>query len=342
MADLLRERTNETVKQIQTIKSKYIQGTATEDELKVLLEWAKKSPENKKELFYEKDIGEAYAFVKNSKGYSVARELKRLNNRTGPTQKIPFRIPNYLKIAAVFLLAFAFSWLVQSQLMNEKISEPIAEIKTVFVPKGQINQFFLADGTRIWVNSGSTIEIPSVFTGNERMVKLSGEAFFEVEKDTERPFKVVVEGQTIEVLGTSFNVRAYANSTKIQTTLKTGKIKLSTAKGFTTLSPGKQTELDKTTGQLVLNKVKSDNFDSWKEGRYEFVNEDLVEVFKVVERWYDVELTYHEADFKMMNYSGVIKRNNSIQHFLNLLGHSIPIRYEINMDKIKIERFNHK
>jgi ferric-dicitrate binding protein FerR (iron transport regulator) len=323
---------------IHEIKSRYIQGTATEDELKLLLEWARKSPENKKELFNEKDIWDAYAFVRNSRGYSVARELKHFNNRIGPAQKIPFRIPNYLKIAAVFMLAFAFSWLVQSQLMNRKTSVPIAEIKTVFVPKGQINQFFLADGTRIWVNSGSTIEIPSVFTGNERTVKLSGEAFFEVEKDTEHPFKVVVEGQTIEVLGTSFNVRAYANSNKIQTTLKTGEIKLSTNKGFTTLLPGEQTELDKITGQLVLNKVKPDNFDSWKEGRYEFVNENLVEVFKVVERWYDVELIYHEADFETMNYSGVIKRNNSVQHFLTLLGHSIPIRYEIDLEKVKISK----
>ena len=323
---------------IHDIKSKYIQGTANEAELELLLKWAKKSPENGKELFGEKDIWDSYAFVKNTKEYSASRELERFNNGRDRKQVIRFRANNFLKIAALFLLAFAFSWMIQSQLMSKKPSVPVAEIKKVFVPKGQINQFFLADGTRIWVNSGSTIEIPSVFTGDERLVKLSGEAFFEVEKDADHPFKVVVEGQTIEVLGTSFNVRAYENSTKIQTTLKTGKIKLSTSKGFTTLSPGEQTELDKTTGQLVLNKVNTNHFDSWKEGRYEFINENLVEVFRVVERWYDVELVYNEGDFKTMNYSGVIKRNNSVQHFLALLGHSIPIRYEtMAQDKIRIE-----
>jgi ferric-dicitrate binding protein FerR (iron transport regulator) len=170
------------------------------------------------------------------------------------------------------------------------------------------------------------------------VVKLTGEAFFEVAKDAKHPFKVKVEGQTVEVLGTSFNVRAYPNSSVIQTTLKTGRINLQTQNERLTLSPGEQTDLDKRTGELLLKKVNPSNFDSWKEGRYEFVNEDLIEVFKVVERLYDVELNYNEEDFKLMNFSGVIKRNNSIQHFLTLLGYSIPINYEINMEKVKISK----
>ena len=277
-------------------------------------------------------------FSRDSKKYAVKDELARFNKKTAVKQTVSLRLQNYLKIAAVFLFAFAFSWLIQSQLMNRKSPMPSAEIKKVFVPKGQINQFFLADGSRIWVNSGSTIEIPSVFTGDDRTVKLSGEAFFEVEKDPEHPFKVMVKGQTIEVLGTSFNVRAYENSAKIQTTLKTGKIKLTTEKGFTMLDPGEQVELDKNSGKLTRREVKPENFDSWKDGRFEFVDENLIEVFNVVERWYDVELVYNPEDFKTMNYSGVIKRSNTVEHFLDLLGHSIPITYEINLDKIRINK----
>ena len=331
------------MKNIQDLKSKYIQGTATEAELQLLLEWVQKSAENKNELFNEKDIWDAYEFVRNSKAYSVTDELQRFNLRISPKQrKVTFKLPAYLKIAAIFLLAFAFSWLVQSQFNGNNDRVKLAELKKVFVPKGQVNQIFLADGSRIWVNSESTIEVPAVFTGDERVVSLSGEAYFEVEKDPKRPFKVLVDGQTIEVLGTSFNVRAYKNSSKIQTTLKTGKIKLTTPDGYTVLSPGDQTELDKVSGQLVLSKVNPSNFDLWKDGRYEFVNENLIEVFHVVERWYDVELVYNEKDFKMMNFSGVIKRNKPVQHFLTLLRHSIPIKYEINLDKVKIEKITKK
>ena len=321
---------------IEEIKTKYLQGIATEAELEILLKWVKKSPDNKQELFSEKNIWDAYSYVRNSKTYKVKSELKRFENRV-KSQRKSFHIPDYLKIAATFLIAFSISWLIYSQYSKtEKYSE-IAEFKTVLVPRGQVSQVFLADGSRIWVNSETKLKVPSVFNQGERVVYLSGEAFFEVAKDSLRPFKVLVDGETIEVLGTSFNVRAYKNSNHVQTTLRTGKIKLLTSRGFTTLAPGEQTILDKSTGQLVLRMVNPSNYDSWKDGRYEFINENLVDVFHMVERWYDVKLVYKERDFANMQYSGVIKRDKSIKHFLALLGHSIPIKYEINYDEINIE-----
>ncbi len=324
---------------IQEIKQNYIQGTATEEELQLLLKWIKKNPENRNELFSEKDILNAYEFVRNSKSYSVSDELKRLNTKIkpAPVQK-KIILPNYLKIAAAFIMAFAFSWFIQSQFISKE--EPVlqAEIKNVFVPRGQVNQIFLADGSRIWVNSESTINVPSVFNLEERKVSLLGEAYFEVAEDTERPFKVLVEGQTIEVLGTSFNVRAYENSSKIQTTLKEGSIKLTTKNGYTTLKPGEQTELDKKSGQLVLKNVNPENFESWKDGKYEFEEENLVEVFNIVERWYDIDLIYDIEDFGKLNYTGTIKRNKSVKHFLRVLGLTVPINYEINIDNVKIKK----
>lgn len=321
---------------IEEIKSKYLQGIATEAELEALLDWVKKSPDHKEELFSEKNIWDAYSYVRNSKTYNVKSELKRFEKRV-KSQRKSFYIPDYLKIAATFLIAFSISWLIYSQYSKTEKYPETAEFKTVLVPRGQVSQVFLADGSRIWVNSETKLKIPSVFTRSERVVYLSGEAFFEVAKDSLRPFKVLVDGETIEVLGTSFNVRAYKNSNHVQTTLRTGKIKLLTSRGFTTLAPGEQTILDKSTGQLVLRMVNPSNYDSWKDGRYEFINENLVEVFHMVERWYDVKLVYKENDFENMQYSGVIKRDKSINHFLNLLGHSIPIKYEINCDEVKIE-----
>ncbi|WP_430972345.1 FecR family protein [Sunxiuqinia rutila] len=325
---------------IEEIKSKYIRRETTNEEEAILLKWFKEHPEEQRAFYQEKDIWDAYALATNSKNYSPETEIRKLHKRVVKPKTRTIAVPEYLKIAAVFVLAFVFSWLIQSQFGSiERLAEKV-ELREVVVPKGQINQVFLADGSRIWINSESTIEIPSVFTGDERVVTLSGEAFFEVAEDADHPFKVKVEGQTIEVLGTSFNVRAYPDATVVQTTLKTGKIELQTQNETMTLSPGYQTELNKLTGNLSLKKVNSSNFDSWKDGRYEFVDADLVDIFQVVERWYDVDLVYNEEDFKEMHYSGVIKKTNSVQHFLTLLGLSIPIRYEIELEKITIEKIN--
>lgn len=331
------------MKDIDKIKRRFIEGKASDSELKILEEWLYQHPEGKKDIFYDKDILDAYAFALDAKKYSMGQELKRLYARLNGSKSFgTFVLPVYLRIVAVFILAFILGLLAQSLFFTTESflrkQESLVESRTISVPKGQVNQIFLADGSRIWINSESAIIVPSVFTGDKRTVSLSGEAFFEIAKDPEHPFQVVVEGQTIEVLGTSFNVRAYNTSREVQTTLSEGKIKLITPKGFMMLSPGEQAELDKVTGEVVLNKVKASTFEAWKEGRYEFINENLIEVFNMVERWYDVELIYQENEFKSMNFSGVIRRNKPVEHFLTLLGHSIPIRYEIvAQDKIRLE-----
>ena len=323
--------------EIDIIIQKYVKGETSEEENLQLHQWIQQSSENKKRFFAEKDIWDSYSFHSNEKKYEVAPELEILKNR------IEFRnayhsikLINVLKMAAMFLVVFGLGWSSQYLSLLNKQQTAEASTQEITVPKGQINQIFLADGTRIWINSGSRLTLPSVFSPSERVVKLNGEAFFEVAKDKKRPFMVEVNGQQIKVFGTSFNVRAYDNSNKIETTLETGQIQLHIGNETKMLNPGEQSLFNKTEKQLVISKVDPVNFSSWKEGRYEFQNEELIEVLKVVERWYDVEITYNENSFKEMHFSGVIKRNKDTKHFLDLLNLTIPINYEIHGDKIKI------
>lgn len=322
--------------EIDSIITRYIQGIATADEERTLEEWLHESPENKKRLFSEKDIWDSYACRADLKNYQADIELGLLKSRlseTTPSRKL--NLFRALQVAAVLLVVFGLGWASRYYMGISKKPVEISD-KVICVPKGQVNQVFLADGTRIWVNSQSKVTLPSVFASNERVVKLSGEAFFEVARDANRPFRVEVKGQQIEVLGTSFNVRAYPNQKEIQTTLSSGKVQLVAGNQRATLEPGEQSSFNQETNQLVIHKVNPINFNSWKEGRFEFQNEDLVEVFKVVERWYDVEIKYKEKDFKGMRFSGVIKRNKDVQHFLNLLNHSIPIQYKNDLDVVTI------
>ena len=323
--------------EIESIIQKYLQGKTSEEENQQLHQWMLQSPENKKRLFAEKDIWDTFSFHSNLKKYEVSSELGLLKKHLEPKQAT-ISLKQVLQIAAILLVTFGLGW--GSRFISFESDQQTAEVtmQEIFVPKGQVNQVFLADGTRIWINSETKLITPSVFATNERVVKLNGEAFFEVAKDKKRPFRVEVNGQQIEVLGTSFNVRAYDNSNKIETTLETGQIQLHTGSQITLLKPGEQSLFIKSERQLVITKVNPETFSSWKDGRYEFQNEDLLEVFKVVERWYDVEITADEMIFKGMHFSGVIKRNKDARHFLELLNLTFPISYEIKADKIRITK----
>jgi len=323
--------------EIDSIIQKYIQGKTSEEENKQLYQWVQQSPENKRRLFAEKDIWETYAFHANPKKYDEAYELEQLKKLIEPkrAQKSHY-FTRIIQIAAMLLIAFGLGWASRFITFTNNQPAAVFTMQEIFVPKGQVNQVFLADGTRIWINSETRLITPSVFAPKERIVKLSGEAFFEVAKDKNRPFKVEINGQMIEVLGTSFNVRAYNNSTEIETTLESGQIRLHIGEQTTLLNPGEQSVLNRNNNQLIVRKVDTATFSSWKNGRYEFQNKNLVEVFKVVERWYDVEITADETYFKGMHFSGVIKRNKDAKHFLELLNHTIPIKYTINADKIQI------
>ena len=323
--------------EIDTIIQKYLQRKTSEEENLQLHQWIQQSPENKKRLFAEKDIWDSYGFHSNQKKYETLPELELLKKHIEyqkPSRSV--QLKQILQMAAILLVAFGLGW--SSQFISFRPNSQIAEttMQEIFVPKGQVNQIFLADGTRIWINSETRLTLSSVFAPNERVVKLNGEAFFEVAKDKNRPFKVEVKGQQIKVFGTSFNVRAYDNSNKIETTLETGSIQLKVGNQTTMLKPGEQSLFNKTEKQLVISKVEASTFSSWKDGRFEFQNEDLIEVFKVVERWYDVDISYDESTFRGMHFSGVIKRNKDVNHFLEILSLSVPISFEINTDKIKI------
>ena len=323
--------------EIDTLIQKYFQKETNEVEEQLILQWIQESPENKKRFYGEKDIWDTLGFHSNQKAYETELELELLKKNLPLNKTIKTNyLTHLMKIAAMLLLAFGLGW--GTRFISLTKDQPVvsATLQEIFVPKGQVNQLFLADGTRIWINSETRIIAPSQFASNERVVKLSGEAYFEVAKDKTRPFKVEVNGQQIEVLGTSFNVRAYANSNEIETTLETGQIKLQTGKQITILKPGEQSVFNKTTSRLCVTTVDPLTASSWKSGRYTFQNKDLLEVFKLVERWYDVEITADDAYFKGMHFSGVIKRNKDARHFLELLNQTVPIKYEINSDKILI------
>ncbi|WP_432327294.1 FecR family protein [Mucilaginibacter sp. P25] len=135
---------------------------------------------------------------------------------------------------------------------------------TATTPQGGQYQFILADGTKVWLNASSSIKYPVVFNGNERRVELTGEAYFEVAHNAKKPFKVISNGQTVEVLGTHFNINAYNDEQAVKTTLLEGSVKVSAGKVSNIIKPGQQARFDH--GLIDVMNVDADEVVAWKNG----------------------------------------------------------------------------
>jgi transmembrane sensor len=187
---------------------------------------------------------------------------------------------------------------------------------TVSTPRGGQYQLVLPDGSQVWLNAESSIRYPTVFAGNERKVTITGEAYFEVTHNAKKPFRVEAESQTIEVLGTHFNVNTYSNETTLNTTLLEGSVRIKTLHTSLTLKPGQQGQLNSSTNSLSLA-VNPDVelVMAWKNGYFNFKGADLKTVMRQVERWYDVEVVY-ETHPGEMKFSGEIQRNLNLSDLL--------------------------
>ncbi len=194
-------------------------------------------------------------------------------------------------------------------------------------PKGGTYQVTLPDGSRVWLNSASTLKYPSRFSANHRIVEIDGEGYFEIEKDPKRPFKVRSSGQEVEVLGTAFNISAYAEDSKTKTTLVEGKVKVTsgTRTGLTTsdlrlstkiLSPGEQSITDES--EITVDAVDTELYTAWKSGRFAFEGKSFEQVFNELARWYDIEIRY-EGPVPDVEFYGGAFRNKNLGVVLRLL-----------------------
>jgi transmembrane sensor len=164
---------------------------------------------------------------------------------------------------------------------------------TMATPRGGEYHLTLADGTNVWLNAASSITYPTAFAGQDRTVQVTGEVYFEVSHDQHKPFKVITRGQTVEVLGTHFNINSYDDEPVIKTTLFEGAVKVSRDAKSAILKPGEQA-IDNTNSSTisVTNDFNSEEVIAWKNGRFYFDYTDIHTVMRQIARWYDVDVVY--------------------------------------------------
>ncbi|MBS1665582.1 MAG: FecR domain-containing protein [Bacteroidetes bacterium] len=211
---------------------------------------------------------------------------------------------------------------------------------TISTPRGGQYQVELADGTIVWLNAASSLHFPTAFKGKERSVEITGEAYLEVAKNKDKPFVVVVNGSRIEVLGTSFNVSAYADERQLTTTLLEGSVKFVNGDNETLLAPGQQSRLSNGRVKRVDN-VDVNAVIAWKNGMFHFENATIETIMNQLARWYDVDLVYEDGGFQNKRMGDVlhadIPRDTKLDDVLKALEIACKAKFQIEDKKIIIK-----
>jgi ferric-dicitrate binding protein FerR (iron transport regulator) len=205
---------------------------------------------------------------------------------------------------------------------------------TISTPKGGQYQLLLSDGSKVWLNAASSLKFPAAFTGKERKVELLGEAYFEVAKNENMPFKVKADGMEVEVLGTHFNINSYDDESIVRTTLLEGSVKINGVKSKSFLKPGQQAKLDRDGDIRVINDADIDEAVAWKEGRFQFNRADIHEVMRQIARWYNVNIEYR--GIVSSHFGGTISRDVNLSQVLKMLQLTGEVKFYVEDRKVVV------
>ncbi len=210
---------------------------------------------------------------------------------------------------------------------NDSREEDHISYNTLVTARGEQSPYplVLADGTKVLLNAQSSITFPNAFNGKERIVKLTGEAYFEVKHNNHQPFKVQANGQTIEDIGTTFNVNAYNDEIAIRTTLIEGSVKVNNL----ILKPGQQTD-----GNAVKT-VNIARFTAWKDGDFNFDNDKITTVMRELGRWYNIEVVY-QGKIPTDGFHAIISRKQNISAVLHGLENTKGVHFKIEGRRVTV------
>ena len=206
---------------------------------------------------------------------------------------------------------------------------------TLNIPIGGEYQIVLSDGTKVWLNSQTSLKYPVAFMGENREVELTGEAYFFVAHNAEKPFVVQLKDDVkIQVLGTSFNVRSYADEKNIETVLEQGKVRVECGDKGMTIKPGMMATYSSVNSSFSAEKVNCELYTSWRLGHFVFQEEKLESILDRLSRWYKFQVVYNDEGAKKMLYSGSLRKYDTIDKFLEALELSGGVHFNVKGESI--------
>lgn len=315
---------------------KYITGEITVDELKQVVDWISEKEENKNYLFELEQLWRTSKEIKYSHKNKLDAAFqifanKHLEETPQPKHRLKL-LRVLLSVASIFLIA-ALSVGVYEYI---SVSDPI--YTSFEVPRGQRAKLTLNDGSVVWLNAESKLTYSDQFGKDSRNVKLEGEAFFEVTKDSKHPFIVNSKDLDITVLGTKFNVRAYYEDFAATVSLISGKVQVENKSKTQKEELLPRQELVYENGQMTLYTNRSaDLSSSWVDGELHFDNEPLTKIIKSLERRFDVSITLMNPSLEQTKFTCRVRQNATVTDVLELLKKTRKISYKEENSKIIIQ-----
>jgi len=220
-------------------------------------------------------------------------------------------------------------------LVNSNVEEKQNKLE---IPRGGEYYFELPDGTKVWLNSETTLTFPTSFDGDKREVYLNGQGYFEVQHDAEHPFIVHTQTGQIRVLGTSFDLKAYPADHTLETTLVEGSVKMDVENHPTEyIKPGERVVFTEASDKIQKEKVDVLLYTSWKNGEFRFEEKHFSELAQEISRWYDVDIEFIDSNASEVKYTGLFEKDQSLQNLLQLLERTGNISYSIENRKVIIK-----
>ena len=224
---------------------------------------------------------------------------------------------------------------------EKKDSVTIDEYNMIRTPLGGEYSLTLSDGTKVWLNAMSELRYPVAFSGDLREVELRGEAYFEVAENKNKPFIVRTDEFNVRVLGTSFNISAYADSPLALTTLCSGQVQLTDCmnpKNEQDLLPGEQLLFHRESRKMEIRNVDTDVFVSWREGFFQFDNHTVEEVFMILQRWYNVQVFYANTEVRLDCFTGKLPRFDNMMIIIDLIKRVSDLEITVDGKVIYIDK----
>jgi len=304
-----------------------LQGEATPDELDSLETWVLASPENRRHYLHLKNLWDASVILPLSTPDALHRVITQIKpDRPGKTFWMMWQ-----RVAAIILLPLlvAAAWLLVDRRHDERALT--SAYQTVSTPFGSFTSLELPDGSKVWLNSGSSLRYPSKFGSRSRKVTLQGEAYFEVHADQTAPFLVTANELTVKATGTRFNVSSYENDSAATVTLLEGKVCVQApshgaATSSSHLQPQDHFTYDKKDGHSTVIHEEPYKYIAWKEGKLVFRNNLLSEVARRISLQYHVEVEIRDPAIRKYRYWATFK-NEPLNELLRLLKLTAPIDF---------------
>ena len=315
----------------EEVLTAYLRGELNAAEAAAVEAWYDASAANRRllgEIYYILYVNDR---INDTAGIDVERSLRQFKRRMHAGRRISLRAAAAAAVAVILLAGG-----VTTVSLSKRLAQPL----TVITHLGERSQVVLPDGTKVWLNSASSVEYVAPFFSRERRVKMDGEAYFEVQHDAQAPFVVSTNGLDIKVLGTRFNIRNDDNDHRITTVLLEGAVKAYASgdeKAAVRLRPSQQLVFDTRTGAMRLtDEPSADRSINWIDGRFCFEHDTFAEIVAELKRYYNVDVRFMDDALRSERFSGDFRVEDGIYHIMSVLQLTYKFTYKVVGNDIEI------